>query len=86
MMAEKYVTNVGRNIKMSIKQTDVDVENFVKDITTDTILIEVQGGHVTEVHNDSNGYMLFDWDSIGEQDSVEFHKKVLKRLLETKDE
>jgi len=71
---------------MSIKQTDVDVENFVKDITTDTILIEVQGGHVTEVHNDSNGYMLFDWDSIGEQDSVEFHKKVLKRLLETKDE
>jgi len=82
MMAEKYVTNVGRNIKMSIKQTDVDVENFVKDITTDTILIEVQGGHVTEVHNDSNGYMLFDWDSIGEQDSVEFHKKVLKRLLE----
>ena len=82
MMAEKYVTNVGRNIKMSIKQTDVDVENFVKDITTDTILIEVQGGNVTEVHNDSNGYMLFDWDSIGEQDSVEFHKKVLKRLLE----
>jgi len=82
MMAEKYVTNVGRNIKMSIKQTDVDVENFVKDITTDTILIEVQGGHVTEVHNDSNGYMLFDWDSIGEQDTMEFHKKVLKRLLE----
>ena len=67
---------------MSIKQTDVDVEEYIKDIPIDTILIEVQGGHVTEVHNDSNGYMLFDWDSIGEQDTMEFNKKVLKRLLE----
>jgi len=67
---------------MSIKQTDVDVENFVKDIPTDTILIEVRGGMVSDVHNDSNGYMLFDWDSIGEQDTMEFNKKVLKKLLE----
>ena len=67
---------------MSIKQTDVDVEEYIKDIAIDTILIEVQGGHVTEVHNDSNGYMLFDWDSIGEQDTMEFNKKVLKKLLE----
>ena len=67
---------------MSIKQTDVDVEEYIKDIPIDTILIEVQGGHVTEVHNDSNGYMLFDWDSIGEQDTMEFNKKVLKKLLE----
>ena len=67
---------------MSIKQTDVDVEEYIKDIPIDTILIEVQGGHVTEVHNDSNGYMLFDWDSIGEQDTMDFHKEVLKKLLE----
>ena len=67
---------------MSKNQTDIDVEEYIKDIPTDTILIEVQGGHVTEVHNDSNGYMLFDWDSIGEQDTMEFNKKVLKKLLE----
>ena len=67
---------------MSIKQTDVDVEEYIKDIPIDTILIEVQGGHVTEVHNDSNGYMLFDWDSLGEQDLHKFSQKVLKRLLE----
>ena len=67
---------------MSTNQTDIDVEEYIKDIPTDTILIEVQGGHVTEVHNDSNGYMLFDWDSIGEQDTMDFHKEVLKKLLE----
>ena len=77
MMVEKYVTNVERKKKM-----ENEVEDFVKDIPDDTILIEVRGGMVSDVHNDSNGYMLFDWDSIGEQDTMEFHKKVLKRLLE----
>jgi len=67
---------------MSKNQTDVDVEEYVKDIPDDTILIEVQGGMVSDVHNDPNGYMLFDWDSIEEQDSVEFHEKVLEKLLE----
>jgi hypothetical protein len=64
------------------KKMENEVEDFVKDIPDDTILIEVRGGMVSDVHNDSNGYMLFDWDSIGEQDTMEFHKKVLKRLLE----
>ena len=67
---------------MSTNQTDIDVEEYIKDIPTDTILIEVRGGMVSDVHNDSNGYMLFDWDSIGEQDTMEFNKKVLKKLLE----
>jgi len=61
---------------------DKEVEDYIKDIRSDTVLIEVQGVHVTEVHNDSNGYMLFDWDSLGEQDLHEFSQKVLKRLLE----
>ena len=77
MMGEKFVMNVERKKKM-----ENEVEDFVKDIPDDTILIEVRGGMVSDVHNDSNGYMLFDWDSIGEQDTMEFHKKVLKRLLE----
>ena len=67
---------------MSKNQTDIDVEECVKDIPDDTILIEVRGGMLIDVHNDPNGYMLFDWDSIEEQDSVEFHKKVLEKLLE----
>ena len=33
---------------MSTNQTDIDVEEYIKDIPTDTILIEVQGGHGTE--------------------------------------
>ena len=61
---------------------DKEVEEYIKDIPSDTVLIEVQGGYVTKVHNDSNGYMLFDWDSLGEQDLHEFSQKVLKRLLE----
>ena len=64
---------------MSTNQTDIDVEDFVKDIPDDMILIEVRGGMVSDVHNDSNGYMLFDWDSIGEQDTMEIHKKVLEK-------
>ena len=33
-------------------------------ISTDTIIIEVDGGLVTEVHNDPNGVVIFDWDNI----------------------
>ena len=33
-------------------------------ISTDTIIIEVDGGLVTEVHNDPNGWVIFDWDQI----------------------
>jgi hypothetical protein len=63
---------------------DKETEDYIKDIPDDTILIEVRGGMVSDVHNDSNGYMLFDWDSIGEQDTMEFHKKVLKKLRRDK--
>ena len=63
---------------------DKEVEDYIKDIPDDTILIEVQGGMVSHVHNDPNGYMLFDWDCIGEEDTMEFHKKVLKKLRRDK--
>ena len=33
-------------------------------ISTDTIIIEVDGGLMTEVHNDPNGVVIFDWDNI----------------------
>tara|TARA_R100000742_G_C4262694_1_gene80525 strand:- start:39 stop:248 length:210 start_codon:yes stop_codon:yes gene_type:complete len=33
-------------------------------ISTDTVIIEVEGGLVQEVHNDSNGVIVFDWDNI----------------------
>ena len=63
---------------------DKEIEDYIKDIPDDTILIEVQGGMVSYVHNDPNGYMLFDWDCIGEEDTMEFHKKVLKKLRRDK--
>ena len=65
---------------MSKNQTDIDVEEYIKDIPDDTILIELRCGWISDVHNDPNGYMLFDRDSIGEQDTMEFNKKVLKKL------
>ena len=33
-------------------------------ITHDTIIIEVEGGLIQEIHNDSNGAVIFDWDNI----------------------
>jgi len=33
-------------------------------ITHDTIIIEVEGGLIQEIHNDSNGAIIFDWDNI----------------------
>lgn len=69
---------------MSKNQTDIDVEEYVKEIPHDTILIEVRGGCISHVHNDPNGYVLFDWDYIEEEDTIEFHKKVLKKLRRDK--
>ena len=33
-------------------------------ISRDTVIIEVEGGLIQEVHNDSNGVVIFDWDNI----------------------
>ena len=35
-------------------------------ITHDTIIIEVKGGVIQEIHNDSNGAVIFNWDDIAE--------------------
>lgn len=51
-------------------------------ITRDTLIIEIKGGVLTAVHNDSNGYVLFDWDAISENDDVERQQANLAKLLE----
>tara|TARA_B100001939_G_C16907505_1_gene603023 strand:- start:42 stop:251 length:210 start_codon:yes stop_codon:yes gene_type:complete len=48
-------------------------------ISTDTIIIEVDGGLVTEVHNDPNGWVIFDWDNI-EADHVLEEDQEAQRL------
>ena len=35
-------------------------------VLPDTLIIEIEEGCLTEIHNDSNGYILFDWDNIKE--------------------
>lgn len=57
-------------------------------ISTDTIIIEVDGGLVTEVHNDPNGVVIFDWDNIkvgydgnGKETSEEDQEKLLDDML-----
>ena len=61
-------------------------------ISRDTIIIEIEGGVLQEVHNDSNGYILFDWDNIKEQGETELTNKegelllMLETLEDTEDE
>ena len=44
-------------------------------ITHDTIIIEVSGGVVQDVHNDSNGVVLFDWDVMKADDSFDIDQE-----------
>ena len=52
-------------------------------ITRDTIIIEIEEGRLVGVHNDSNGYLLFDWDYIKEEGKkeVKLHLKRLEDIL-----
>jgi|TARA_B110000259_G_scaffold65104_1_gene76710 hypothetical protein len=54
-------------------------------ITKDTPIIEISGGMLTEVHNAPNGYVLFDWDVIREDDDVERQQTNLVKLLEERE-
>ena len=53
----------------------------MEEISKDTIIIEVKGGLVHEVHNDPNGYIIFDWDNIQEEDNTQENKELLKSYL-----
>ena len=50
-------------------------------VQPDTLIIEIEGGCLTEIHNDSNGYIVFDWDTIEEQGNLEEKKKELANIL-----
>ena len=50
-------------------------------VQPDTLIIEIEGGSFTEIHNDSNGYIIFDWDTIEEQGNLEEKKKELANIL-----
>ena len=40
-------------------------------ISRDTVIIIVEGGVIQEVHNDSNGVVIFDWDNIKEDEELD---------------
>jgi hypothetical protein len=44
-------------------------------ITHDTIIIEVEGGLVQDVHNDSNGVVIFDWDNLKADDNFDIDQE-----------
>ena len=50
-------------------------------VLPDTLIIEVEGGCLTEVHNDSNGYIIFDWDNIKEEGKLEEKERELANIL-----
>ena len=40
-------------------------------ITHDTIIIELEGGVIQEIHNDSNGAVIFNWDDIAVDEELD---------------
>lgn len=40
-------------------------------ISRDTVVIIVEGGVIQEVHNDSNGVEIFNWDEIEENEELD---------------
>ena len=55
-------------------------------ITRDTIIIEIDGGVLKDVHNDPNGYVLFDWDNIKEEGNTINAEGKLLMMLEALEE
>ena len=47
-------------------------------IDTDTIIIEVEGGLIQEVHNDSNGVVIFDWDNIAADEELDEEQELVR--------
>ena len=52
-------------------------------ICRDTVIIEVEGGVLQEVHNVPNDYILFDWDDIKEEGETVNKQGELLLMLET---
>tara|TARA_R110000796_G_scaffold199795_3_gene315944 strand:+ start:24 stop:242 length:219 start_codon:yes stop_codon:yes gene_type:complete len=50
-------------------------------VLPDTLIIEIEEGCLTEIHNDSNGYILFDWDNIKEEGKLEEKERELANIL-----
>ena len=50
-------------------------------ICRDTVIIEIEGGVLKEVHNTPNDYILFDWDNIKEEGKLEEKEKELANIL-----
>tara|TARA_R100000995_G_scaffold81127_1_gene53620 strand:- start:718 stop:924 length:207 start_codon:yes stop_codon:yes gene_type:complete len=55
-------------------------------ICRDTVIIEVEGGVLQEVHNAPNDYILFDWDDIKEEGETINKQGELLLMLETLEE
>ena len=55
------------------------------EISSDTIIIEIKGGMLQQVHNDPNGYVLFDWDNIRNDGKEKDFQNDLDLMLKTLD-
>lgn len=52
-------------------------------VCRDTVIIEIEGGVLKEVHNTPNDYILFDWDNIKEEGETTNKQGELLLILET---
>ena len=51
-------------------------------IRKNTIVLEIEGGLLTEVHNAPDGYVVFDWDNIRDEGETAKKCVVLQAMLE----
>ena len=47
-------------------------------VCPDEVIIEIKGGVLQEVHNTPNGYILYDWDVIEDEDEENAGKKKIE--------
>jgi hypothetical protein len=52
-------------------------------ICHDTVIVEIEGGVLKEVHNTPNDYVLFDWDNIKDEGETTNKEGELLLMLET---
>ena len=66
----------------------MNIENKLDElgICRDTVIIEIKGGVLQEVHNAPNDYILFDWDDIKEEGETINKQGELLLMLETLEE
>ena len=83
IQSDQYETSTDYNGAKLMAMNYIDKVEKLEEfgMLPDTLIIEVEGGCLRAVHNDSNGYIVFDWDNIKEEGKLEEKEKELANIL-----